>query len=264
MKYYFQRPPKNEDFRVEYSENLSEQVITFKLFRKAREEDTLDILLDEKSFSIAKIFVKDFYALLPIRNEKFLTPVNMEIHQGKVGATETIQKVYQYDTYACYIIFGSEPIKEKISILGLLDFNKSDSEIRNAKEYLDFYQIIELAVDSPEKIKIDVQKRQTLSTVSVNEILTGMEAQLDLLSKMFLALVQEVEHLKAVPLQLLNDVDVRTFSETLQQTSVLNMKTASSALNEMKTQKEKIRKEQDRYFVERNRIKGNCSKESRG
>lgn len=255
MKFYFQRPPKDASFRVEYLENPAEQAITFKLFRRAKEEGNADALLDERTFLIEDIFVKDFYALLPIRDEKILDPVNMEEYRGQIGATEQIQTVYQYDTFACYIIFGSEPLTTKVSLIGLLDFGKDASQIRNANEHMNFYKIVELAVDDPEKIKINAQKRSTISMISTNEVLTGVEAQLDLVSKMLLALVQEVEHLKALPIDTLGEVDVRKFSELLRQTSVLNVKTIPSALDEMKVQKEKVRKEQERYFTERNRIK---------
>lgn len=257
MKFYFQRPPKDASFRVEYLENPTEQAIAFKLFRRAKEEGNADVLLDERTFSLKDIFVKDFYALLPIRDEKILEPINMEEYRGQIGATEQIQKVYQYDAYACYIIFGSEPVKEKVSLLGLLDFGKEASQVRNSNEYMDFYQIVELAVDDPKKIKLDAQKRSTISAISTNEVLTGVEAQLDLLSKMFVALVQEVEHLKALPIETLGEVDIRKFSELLRQTSVLNVKTVPSALDEMAAQKEKIRKEQERYFIERKRIQSN-------
>lgn len=255
MKFYFQRPPKDASFRVEYLENPSEQAITFKLFRRAKEEGNADALLDERTFLVEDIFVKNFYALLPIRDEKFLEPINMEEYRGQVGATEQIQKVYQYDTYACYIIFGSQPVKEKISLLGLLDFGKEGDQVRNSNEYMDFYRIVELSVDDPQKIRLDAQKRSTISTISTNEVLTGVEAQLDLVSKMLLALIQEVEHLKALPIETLGEVDVRKFSELFRQTSVLSVKTIPSALDEMKVQKEKVRKEQERYFTERNRIK---------
>lgn len=129
MKFYFQRPPKNTDFRVEYLENPAEQAITFKLFRRAQEEGHADVLLDEKSFTVADIFVKDFYALLPIQDEKFTDTVNMENYRGQVGATELILRVYQYDCYACCIIFGSEPIVEKLSLMAFMDFGKEDSQM---------------------------------------------------------------------------------------------------------------------------------------
>lgn len=259
MKFYFQRPPKDASFRVEYLENPTEQAITFKLFRRAKEEGNADVLLDERSFEVADIFVKDFYALLPIRDEKFMEPINMEEYCGQVGATEQIQKVYQYDSYACYIIFGSDPVKEKLSLLGLLDFGKKGDQVRNANEYMDFYRIVELSVDDPKKIKFDAQKRAIISTISTNEVLTGLEAQLDVVSKMFLALIREVEDLKGLPLDNLDGVDVRIFSELLRQTSVLNVKSIPSALDEMKVQKEKVRKEQERYFIERSRIQKNLS-----
>ena len=258
MKYYFQRPPKDLSMKVECTENTKDQSITFNLFKKATEEKKNDEILDSRTFLIKDIFVENFYALVPIQGDKIMEPVNMDPYRGQVGATENLKKVYQYDDFICYLIFGGEATLEKTSILGLYNLDRKEAEVKNANQFMNFYTIVAQSVDDPYKIRLDAEKRKTLLAIAPNEILSGLEAQVDVLSTIVLALVEKLS--VAVPElmeELLDEIPVEEFKEILQSVTVTKVKTLEESLAEMKKQKTAVRKEQTRYFERRQNITKN-------
>lgn len=258
MKNYFQRPPRDSSLKIECTENFKEQSITFNLFKKATEEKKNDEILDSRTFLIQDIFVENFYALVPIQGNKIQVPVNMDPYRGQVGVTENLKKVYQYDDFICYLIFGGEATLEKTSILGLYNFDRKEAEIKNANQFMNFYSIVAESVDDPYKIRLDAEKRKTLLAIAPNEILSGLEAQMDVLSEIVLSLM---EKLKIVAPELMEEfveeVPVDEFKEVFKSVKVTQVKTLTEALMEMRKQKAAVRREQKRYFERRHNIEEN-------
>ncbi len=258
MRYYFQRPPKSQKYKVDFKENVIEQSITFYLYEQNEE----DQLLDQKTFLIKDVFVENFYSLLPIHDGKILEPVNMDEYRGQVGATENLQKVHQFDEYLCYLIFGDEPSLTKLSIIGLCEFETKCLKIENQEKYMDFYQIVEQSVDNPEKIYIDEEKRKTLMTMAPNESLSGLEAQVDLLSQIVVSLVAELKsEVPEIYRKLCNETPVKEFEDVLAKVSTGTLKNAKELLAEMAKQKGKIRENQKHYFEQRQQVRAELAEQ---
>lgn len=251
MRYYFQRPPEGRDYRFTVQENFADQKLTFFLYKKEGEKETLS---DQKTFDVADIWVSNFYALLPIKNGKIQDPVNMDLYRGQVGATEHLKRVYQYEDFLCYLIFGETPTLDKMSTLALHYFDH-DRLNENEGKYMNFYEIVVMAVDDPTKILMDEEKRKTLVSLASNESLSGMEAQLDLLSGIFLTMLDLWK--KQSPelyTELRGTSQLVSYEETFKEFGVQSVKDVVSMLEEMKNQKRKIREEQQRYFAQRRQI----------
>ena len=259
MRYYFQRPPKNKNYKIDFKEDTQKQSITFFLYEQKSEEEDKK-LLDQRTFRIAEIFVENFYSLLPIRDGKILEPVNMDQYRGQVGATENLQKVNQFDEYLCYLIFGDEPSLTKLSIIGLCEFETKYLKIENQEKYMDFYQIVEKSVDNPEKIYIDEEKRKILMTMAPNESLSGLEAQIDLLSQIVVSLVAELKpEVPEIYKKICNETPIEEFEDVLAKVSTGTLKNAKELLAEMEKQKGKIRENQKRYFEQRQQVRADLS-----
>lgn len=253
MKYYFQRPPKNQKYKVDFKEDMGNQSITFFLYEKKKDKDNL---LDQRSFDIADIYVENFYSLLPIRDGKILEPVDMDQYRGQVGATENLQKVNQFDEYLCYLIFGDEPSLTKFSILGLCEFETKHLKIENAEKHMNFYQIVEHSVENTEKIRIDAEKRKVLITMAPNESLSGLEAQVDLLSQIVLTLISELRSEAPEACKKVNEeTSIKEFEEALSRVSTGTLKSSDELIGEMEKQKGKIRENQKQYFEQRQQVK---------
>lgn len=258
MKYYFQRPPQDSSMKVEYKENTKDQSITFNLFKKAIDEKGNDEILDSRTFLVKDIFVENFYALVPIQGHKIMEPVNMDPYRGQVGVTENLKKVYQYDDFICYLIFGDEATLAKTSVLGLYNFGRKESEIKNANQFMDFYSIVALSVDDSYKIRLDAEKRKTLLAIAPNEILSGLEAQVDVLSVIVLSLIEKLSGVAPDLIEeLADEAAVEEFKNILQSVAVTQVKTLEESLAEMRKQKTAVRKEQKRYFERRQNIAEN-------
>ena len=258
MRYYFQRPPKSQKYKVDFKENVIEQSITFYLYEQNEE----DQLLDQKTFLIKDVFVENFYSLLPIHDGKIVEPVNMDEYRGQVGATENLQKVHQFDEYLCYLIFGDEPSLTKLSIIGLCEFETKCLKIENQEKYMDFYQIVEKSVDNPEKIYIDEEKRKTLMTMAPNESLSWLEAQIDLLSQIVVSLVAELKpEVPEIYKKICNETPIEEFEDVLAKVSTGTLKNAKELLAEMEKQKGKIRENQKRYFEQRQQVRAELSEQ---
>ncbi len=257
MRYYFQRPPKNPKYKVDFKEDIANHAITFFLYEKNQEEDRL---LNQKTFLLKDIFIENFYSLLPIRGGQILEPVNMDQYRGQVGATENLQKVHQFDEYLCYLIFGDEPSLTKLSILGLCEFETKHLKIENQEKHMDFYKIVEQSVDNLEKIRIDAEKRKTLVSLPANESLSGLEAQVDLLSQIVVTLLSELKsEIPEVYKKLCDETPIKEFEEVLTKVSTGTLKNAKELLDEMAKQKGNIRENQKHYFEQRQQVRAELS-----
>lgn len=255
MKYYFQRPPKDHSLKVRFEEDQKHQTVTFSLFKNSDKENETDVLLDKRTFAIQDIFVENFYALLPIRDNKIMEPINMDQYRGQVGATEKIKRVYQLDDYLCYLIFGNEATLNKMSILGLYSFDCGDKRAKNENKRMNFYEILAEAVDDPTKARLDTKKRETILTLSSSESLSGLEAQVDILSKILLAFADkwQVSNPELYK-ELIQAVPLREYEEVFNSVAVTGVKTMEESLKEMKKQKKAVRLQQEKYFSHRNEL----------
>lgn len=255
MRYYFQSPPKDNKTVVRLKENQKAQTLEIFLLENQMTEDMESTILDCRSFSATELFSENFYGFIPIRNNKIMDMVNMDDYRGQIGAVETIKKAYQFDDILCYVISGDEAILNKISILGLYSFEQ-ELKIENAGKYMNFNEILEKSVENPEKIRIDAEKRKTLVSLPANESLSGLEAQVDLLSQIVVSLVAELKsEVPEVYKKLCNETPVEEFEGVLTKVSIGTLKNAKELLAEMAKQKGRIRENQKHYFEQRQQVR---------
>ena len=123
---------------------------------------------------------------------------------------------------------------------------------------MDFYSIVALSVDDPYKIRLDAEKRKTLLAIAPNEILSGLEAQVDVLSTIVLSLIEKLSGVAPELIEeLADEAAVEEFKNILQSVAVTQVKTLEESLAEMRKQKTAVRKEQKRYFERRQNIAEN-------
>ena len=121
---------------------------------------------------------------------------------------------------------------------------------------MDFYQIVEQSVDNPEKTRVDAEKRKALVTMAPNESLSGLEAQVDLLSQILVSLVSELKsEVPEVYQKLCDETPIKEFEEVLTKVSTGTLKNAKELLDEMAKQKGKVRESQKRYFEQRQQVR---------
>jgi hypothetical protein len=114
-----------------------------------------------------------------------------------------------------------------------------------------------MAVDEPAKIRLDAEKRKTVLSISSNDSLSGLEAQVDILSGVVIGLIERLSVIQPeLRQELLQETPLQKFEQVYKDTAITNLKDADSTLDEMKRQKTAVRKEQKRYFGERDKILG--------
>ena len=260
MKYYFKMSSSKDLRKISIEENFLKQTVLITLFEHDSEEEKKVRMLDSKEFHVNEIFVSNFYGLIPVKGNKILDMINMEEHRGQIGAVEKLKRIFSFDDYLCGIVSGNEPQLESLSVIGFTDFEMKNIKIENEDNSMSFSDALLMSVENQEKVLVDIQKRKLLTSIAPNESLSGLEAQVDLLSQIVVSLVAELKpEVPEIYKKICNETPIEEFEEVLAKVSTGTLKNAKELLTEMEKQKGKIRENQKRYFEQRQQVRADLS-----
>lgn len=108
--------------------------------------------------------------------------------------------------------------------------------------------IIEEFPKYKEKYNALEAKRRMLADIDINESMSALEAQIDFLSKLVLAIFNNFPQIREN--LLLEGINIKRFEEVVESTNVMSIKSQEETLDEIQKQKNIIRNKQRVYYKE--------------
>lgn len=200
--------------------------------------------LFSKTYNLNNSFIKNtcFYIY------KFLDRQGLSnlVIAGK-GNKESVFDAYKLNSFEEVIVYLGDNINEILVLIPntpVLDtgdigtygeLKTSEAIIQEFPKYREKYNTLEA-------------KRRVLADIDITESISGIEAQIDFLSKLVLVILNKFPQIKQN--LLLENIDIKRFEKIIEDTSVMSVKSQEGALDEIQKQKSIVRNKQRVYYKE--------------
>ena len=191
--------------------------------------DFVKTVINSFSYNLEEAFIPNsLYSIFKDKNNLS----NMVINNIKVDYIDKIKSAYKIEGNREFIIYFGNTIDEVLVIIP----NAFIVEKENAKIYkktvseaiLDYYPCYKEVADKNNKT------RKQLVELDINECVAGLEAQVDILTKILLYIIDK-NNIR------IEDVDINSFANIYKNTSLYNVKTEKGMLEKIEKTKTIIR-----------------------